>query len=132
MSEEAKARKETLLIVDDHPLFRKGVVQLIEEADDFEVVGEASSGEEGIALALRLQPDVVLLDVNMRDMSGIEVLDALKDADSDARVIMLTVSDEEDDVVAALRAGADGYLLKDMEPEELVASLREVSKGRRP
>jgi len=122
--------KETLLIIDDHPLFRRGVVQLVEEADDFEVIGEASSGREGLDIAQRAKPDVILLDLNMTDLNGIQVLEALKKAENDARVIMLTVSDQEEDVVAALRAGADGYLLKDMEPEDLVASLREAGRGR--
>lgn len=119
----------SLLIVDDHPLFRKGVKQLIHDAGGFDLVGEASSGAEGIDLAYLRQPEMILLDLNMKDMSGIDVLKVLKAADLDARVIMLTVSDQEEDLVAALRAGADGYLLKDMEPEELVAKLLEAAQG---
>ena len=119
----------SLLIVDDHPLFRKGVKQLILDAGGFDLVGEASSGAEGIDLAYLRQPEMILLDLNMKDMSGIDVLKVLKAADLDARVIMLTVSDQEEDLVAALRAGADGYLLKDMEPEELVAKLLEAAQG---
>ncbi len=119
----------SLLIVDDHPLFRKGVKQLIHDAGGFDLVGEASSGAEGIDLAYLRQPEMILLDLNMKDMSGIDVLKVLKAADLDARVIMLTVSDHEADLVAALRAGADGYLLKDMEPEDLVAKLAEAARG---
>src|SRR3546814_20040438 len=110
---------QTILVVDDHPLFRKGVIQLIQAASEFRFVGEAPSGKEGILLAQRLQPDMILLDLNMKDMNGIEVLKAIKDEGLDSRIIMLTVSDHAEDLMAALQAGADGYLLKDMEPEEL-------------
>lgn len=119
----------TLLIVDDHPLFRKGVVQLVDSAGGFVLLGEASSGAEGIELAYAHHPDMILLDLNMKDMSGIDVLKVIKAADLDSRVIMLTVSDQQEDLVAALRAGADGYLLKDMEPEDLVAHLKEAARG---
>jgi len=127
MNEELK---QTILIVDDHPLFRKGLIQLIQSAEEFDIVGEASGGEEGIERAYELHPDMILLDLNMKDMSGIEVLKVIKAADMDSRVIMLTVSDNADDLVAALRAGADGYLLKDMEPEDLLANIRSAGKGR--
>lgn len=120
---------QRLLIIDDHPLFRRGVIQLIREAPEFEVVGEASSGQEGIELAQRLDPDMILLDLNMKDMSGVDVLKVIKAGGSDARVVMLTVSDAEADLVASLRAGADGYLLKEMEPEDLLMKLREAAAG---
>ncbi len=119
----------SLLIVDDHPLFRKGVKQLLNDAGGFDLVGEASSGEEGIDLAYLHQPELILLDLNMKDMNGIDVLKVLKAADLDSRIIMLTVSDQQEDLVTALRAGADGYLLKDMEPEDLVAKLIEAASG---
>ena len=121
---------QSILIVDDHPLFRKGAIQLIEAAPEFRFVGEAANGKDGIALAIRLQPDMILLDLNMKGMSGIDVLKSLKDAGVDSRVIMLTVSDQAEDLVAALRAGADGYLLKDMEPEELMQQLAEAARGK--
>ena len=121
---------QTILIVDDHPLFRKGVIQLIQAAPEFQLVGEAPSGKEGIALAHRLQPDMILLDLNMKDMNGIEVLKTLKDEGLDARIIMLTVSDHADDLMAALQTGADGYLLKDMEPEDLMQQLVEAVHGK--
>ena len=124
------AAKQSILIIDDHPLFRKGLMQLIQTADEFDIVGEASGGKDGIALALALHPDMILLDLNMKDMNGIEVLTRLKSADIDARIIMLTVSDHAEDLVAALRAGADGYLLKDMEPEDLLANIRSAGLGR--
>ncbi|MEW5892955.1 MAG: two-component system response regulator NarL [Pseudomonadota bacterium] len=123
---------QRLLIIDDHPLFRKGVLQLIKPATEFNVIGEASDGREGCRLAKELRPDLILLDLNMKDMNGIEVLKAIKATDSEARVVMLTVSDEATDLIAALRAGADGYLLKEMEPEELVAKLKDAAAGRLP
>ena len=121
---------QTLLIVDDHPLFRKGVIQLIQATPEFRLVGEAHSGKEGMALARSLLPDMILLDLNMKDMNGIEVLKTLKDEGLDARIIMLTVSDHADDLMAALQAGADGYLLKDMEPEDLMQQLVEAAHGK--
>lgn len=120
---------QRVLIIDDHPLFRRGVIQLMQAVPEFEVVGEASSGQEGIDLTQRLNPDMILLDLNMRDMSGVEVLKVIKAGGSDARVVMLTVSDAEADLVASLRAGADGYLLKEMEPEDLIEKLREAAAG---
>jgi two-component system nitrate/nitrite response regulator NarL len=123
---------QRLLIIDDHPLFRRGVIQLVQQVPDFDVVGEASSGQEGIELAQQLAPDMILLDLNMKDMSGVEVLKVIKASGSDARVVMLTVSDAEADLVASLRAGADGYLLKEMEPEDLLAKLQEAAAGRMP
>jgi two-component system nitrate/nitrite response regulator NarL len=122
--------RQSILIIDDHPLFRKGLRQLMQTAAEFDIVGEASGGKDGIALAHVLHPDMILLDLNMKDMSGIEVLKALKPGDLDTRIIMLTVSDHEEDLVAALRAGADGYLLKDMEPEDLLANIRSAALGR--
>ena len=123
---------QRLLIIDDHPLFRRGVIQLIGEVPEFDVVGEASSGQEGIELAQQLDPDMILLDLNMKDMSGLEVLKVIKASGSDTRVVMLTVSDAETDLVTCLRAGADGYLLKEMEPEDLIIKLQEAASGRLP
>ncbi|MBW8363062.1 MAG: two-component system response regulator NarL [Rhizobium sp.] len=120
----------TILVVDDHPLFRKGVIQLIQATPEFRFVGEAPCGKEGIQLAQRLHPDMILLDLNMKDMNGVEVLKAIKDEGSDSRVIMLTVSDQAEDLMAALQAGADGYLLKDMEPEDLMQKLVEAAHGK--
>lgn len=120
---------QTLLVIDDHPLFRKAVLQLVDMTGDFVVVGEASSGAEGLELAQKLQPDMILLDLNMKQMNGIEVLKSIKSWGMDIRVVMLTVSDEANDLVAALRAGADGYLLKEMEPEDLMVKLKEAAAG---
>ena len=121
---------KTIIIIDDHPLFRKGVIQLIQAEPAFQFVGEAPSGKEGIRLAQSRRPDMILLDLNMKDMNGVEVLKAIKDSDLDSRVIMLTVSDQAEDLMATLQAGADGYLLKDMEPEDLMRQLGEAARGK--
>ncbi len=120
----------SVIIIDDHPLFRKGVSQLIALNDQLHLIGEASSGEEGLELARALEPDLILLDLNMKGMNGIDTLRALREADLAARILILTVSDAADDLVAAIRAGADGYLLKDMEPEELLARIVDALRGR--
>ncbi len=120
---------QRLLVIDDHPLFRKAILQLVNMTGDFEVVGEASNGRDGLELAQNLQPDMILLDLNMKEMNGIEVLKAIKASGLDSRVVMLTVSDEEGDLIGALRAGADGYLLKEMEPEDLFAKLKDAAAG---
>jgi two-component system nitrate/nitrite response regulator NarL len=119
-----------ILIIDDHPLFRKGVVQLIAMAPHLAVVGEVSNGELGVAMAKTLDPDLILLDLHMTGMGGIETLKAIRDAGLDCRVVILTVSDNADDLVAAIRSGADGYLLKDMEPEDLLAAIDAALNGR--
>lgn len=120
----------TIVTIDDHPLFRKGVADLIAMEPSLQLVGEASSGEAGAALVKECDPELVLLDLNMKGMDGIDTLKAIKELDVNARVIMLTVSDHEDNVIAALRAGADGYLLKDMEPEQILEYLRMAAQGR--
>jgi two-component system nitrate/nitrite response regulator NarL len=119
----------TLIAIDDHPLFRKGVADLVAMEPSLSMIGEAADGEAGLALARELQPDLILLDLNMKGMDGLKTLQAIKDSELDSRVIMLTVSDHEDDVVSALRAGADGYLLKDMEPEDTLNYLTQAAKG---
>ena len=119
-----------VLIVDDHPLFRRGLVQLLRTIPAFVLVGEAASGAEGLALARELRPDLILLDLNMRDGDGLDMLRGLRAARSEARVVMVTVSDSGEDVVAALRGGVEGYLLKDMEPEAMLEALQDVAAGR--
>lgn len=118
-----------VMIIDDHPLFRKGVSQIISDDPNFEVVGEAASGQEGLDLAEEIQPDLVLLDLNMKGMDGLETLRRFKQTDLLARYVILTVSDSEDDLMEALKSGADGYLLKDMEPEDLRSNLVKASVG---
>lgn len=119
----------SVLIVDDHPLFRKGAAQLLELDSRFKLVGEATGGSHGLTMALELKPDLVLLDMNMRDINGIQTLKAMREAGVQSKIIMLTVSNSEKDLVAAMRNGADGYLLKDMEPEDILNKLNGVFSG---
>jgi two-component system nitrate/nitrite response regulator NarL len=126
-SDEGPAR---VVVIDDHPLFRKGVADLIAMTPSLRLVGEAADGESGIHVVGATHPDLILLDLNMKGLDGIETLRRLRELDPEVRVVMLTVSDNEEDVLAALRAGADGYLLKDMEPEEILAGLARVTRGR--
>jgi two-component system nitrate/nitrite response regulator NarL len=122
--------KQKIVVIDDHPLLRKGLVQLINLCSDLEIVGEANNGIDGLEMIRELKPDLTLLDLNMPGMDGLETLAKIKQIDPERRVIILTVSDQEQDVVNALRNGADGYLLKDMDPEELLVKFREVATGK--
>ncbi|AZZ91873.1 two-component system response regulator NarL [Hahella sp. KA22] len=122
--------KATIMMVDDHPLFRKGIRQLIELEDELDIVAEAKNGEEGLTKAKELEPDLILLDLNMQGMDGLDTLRAIRAAGVDSRIIMLTVSDNEADVVNCFRAGADGYLLKDMEPEDILEKIKQVTLGK--
>lgn len=119
----------TIIIIDDHALFRKGVSKMISTDSEFMVIGEAASGEEGLLLVENLKPDLVLIDLNMRGINGLQVLAHIKEKKLESRCIVLTVSDAEEDLLEALRAGADGYLLKDMEPEDLCSSLKKTMLG---
>lgn len=130
MTDKTPDSPASILIIDDHPLLRRGVSQLLELEDDMALVGEAGEPETGIRLAMELDPDMVLLDLNMPGMNGIETLKRLRDGGYAGRVVMFTVSDHEEDVVAALQGGADGYLLKDMDPDEMIRQLRQASLGR--
>ena len=118
-----------VLIIDDHALFRVGLKGLLEQRN-IEVVGAAAHGAEGIELAAELKPDIILLDLRMPDMGGLEVLPVLREKHPETPVVMLTTSNEEADLVKSLRSGAQGYLLKDMEPDELVGALRDIEKGK--
>jgi two-component system nitrate/nitrite response regulator NarL len=129
-NELPKDSPATLLLIDDHPLLRRGIKQLLEYEDDMLVVGEASHAEEGVQKALELDPDLILLDLNMPNINGIETLKLLRAKDVISRIVIFTVSDHEEDVVAALKSGADGYLLKDMEPEDLILHLRQAAHGK--
>ncbi|CNJ41836.1 nitrate/nitrite response regulator protein [Yersinia rohdei] len=119
----------TIMIVDDHPLMRRGIRQLLELDSSFTVVAEANNGSDAIVKAAQYQPDVILLDLNMKGMTGLDTLKALRNEGIDARVIILTVSDARSDVYAMIDAGADGYLLKDSEPEILLDNIRHAAKG---
>ena len=118
-----------VLLVDDHPLMRRGIHQLLSFEDEFEVVAEASNGADAVAKAHEHKPDLVLLDLNMKGMSGLDTLNALRADDCDAAIVILTVSDSPADIEAIVKAGADGYLLKDTEPDELVDLLKLSLRG---
>ncbi|MBI0214784.1 response regulator [Yersinia pestis] len=122
-------KSHTILIVDDHPLMRRGIKQLLGLDSRFDVVDEANNGSDAITEAAKFQPDVILLDLNMKGMSGLDTLKALRHNGSDARIIILTVSDARSDVYAMIDAGADGYLLKDCEPEILLENIRQAARG---
>jgi two-component system, NarL family, nitrate/nitrite response regulator NarL len=130
MSDPHRLVPATVLIIDDHPLMRRGISQLLALEPDMELAGEASNAEDGVGLARRIEPDLILLDLNMPGVDGLETLRLLRESGIASRIVMLTVSDHDDDVLAALRGGADGYLLKDMEPEDLIVQLREAAMGR--
>ncbi len=121
--------KSSILLVDDHPMLRNGVAQLISLEDNLEVVAQANTGEEAISEALKFDPDLILLDLNMKGMSGIDTLIALKRAEVSAKVVIFSVSDNKTDVVQSLKFGADGYLLKDSEPEELINKINKALQG---
>jgi two-component system nitrate/nitrite response regulator NarL len=118
-----------VLLIDDHTLFRSGLETLLER-HSIEVVAATGDGRSGMQQALEMQPDIVLLDMRMPEMNGLEVLRALRAAGMKNPIVMLTTSNEERDLVECLRNGAQGYLLKDMEPAELVNALRDIQSGR--
>ncbi|MCX7251197.1 MAG: response regulator [Burkholderiales bacterium] len=118
-----------LLVVDDHNLFRRGLIALLAQDSRFSVAGEAADASEAQRIASRLQPDVILLDNHLPGVSGIDAIGGLKAAAPQARVVMLTVSENEEDLAAGLRAGADGYLLKTIDTEELANSIARIWDG---
>lgn len=118
-----------VLVVDDQELFRRGLTMLLGVEDGIDVVAEASSAEEGMDAALATAPDVVLLDVRMPELSGIEACRAIKEAVPTAKIVMLTASDEEADLYEAVKSGASGYLLKDSSIEEVAQGIRVVADG---
>ena len=127
MNEGTTAR---ILLVDDHPMMRRGLRDLLELENDLEVVAEAGNGEDAIALAQQTEPDLILMDLNMPGIDGLETTRRMRDVDIDARIVMFTVSDEQGHVLEALRNGADGYLLKDMDAEQLIEQIRLAATGR--
>jgi DNA-binding NarL/FixJ family response regulator len=119
---------DRILIVDDHPLTRDALAALLEQ-QGFDVIGEAASGEEAITEAQSLQPDLVLLDLTMPGMDGLTALPRIREEAPAAEVVVLTASDTEENLLAAIRAGASGYLLKTEPPEQIAAFLRGVARG---
>lgn len=118
-----------VIIVDDHPLMRKGITQLLSIEPSFKIIAEATNGVEAVSFAKKWKPDLILLDYNMQGMSGLETLKELRKSGCTAKVIILTVSDNKQDVIAMVNQGADGYLLKDSEPELLLANIIKVLAG---
>lgn len=118
-----------VLLVDDHPLFRSGVRSLLQRHPRFAVVGEASDGIDGVKRAMQFKPDVVLLDLHMPGMSGVETLQLILQGWSEAVVIMLTVSEEAEDLATALQAGARGYLIKNIDADYLVRAIERAAAG---
>ena len=123
--------QETLkvLLIDDHPLMRRGIKQLVELDDNFEVIADVGGGAEGISVALQTSPDLIILDLNMKGLSGLDTLKGLRAEGVDARIVILTVSDAKNDIFALVDAGADGYLLKDTEPDTLLEQLKAIAQG---
>lgn len=123
--------KIRLAVVDDHALFRAGLINLLHELPDIEVVGDAGDGQTALEMIERTQPQVILLDVNMPGMGGVETVRALRSQTStrDCKILMLTISKSEEDLFGAIQAGADGYLLKNVEPEELHRAIINIQQG---
>jgi DNA-binding NarL/FixJ family response regulator len=121
--------KIRVLVADDHALLRKSVVSLLSEESDIEVVGEANDGEEAIAMAADLVPDLILMDVRMPKVLGIEAARQISAAQPATKIVMLTVSDEEEDLFEAIKAGASGYLLKEIDPTEIAQAIRQIVAG---
>jgi len=129
VSAPTNAEPVRVLVVDDQELFRRGLTMLLTAEPGIEIVGEAGDGDEGAALAEAVAPDVVLLDIRMPKRSGLEACTAIKQAVPSAKIIMLTVSDEEADLYEAVKSGASGYLLKDSSIEEVSQAVRVVADG---
>lgn len=119
----------SLLIVDNHTLFRQGLVSLLQSEPGMQVIGEAGSGEDALRLVPQLQPDVVLMDVKMPGIGGVEATRRLVEAKPETRILMLTVSEEEESLIAAIQAGARGYILKNADAEELLDAIERVNAG---
>ncbi|MGY4494672.1 response regulator [Pseudomonas silvicola] len=118
-----------LLLIDDHPLFRNGLAQLFAASEDFDVVGQAGSGREGIAMAVNLAPALVLLDLHMPGLSGLQVLDELRQLQLGCKIMVLTASIDRDELLTAMRLGANGYVLKETEPDALLCHVRNCGQG---
>jgi two-component system, NarL family, nitrate/nitrite response regulator NarL len=121
--------KIRLAVVDDHALFRRGLVSLLSDMGDFTVCAEASNGKDALPLIEELKPDIILMDVNMPVMDGVQSLEAVRKTRKDQKVIMLTISQNDEDLVRAISAGANGYILKNAEPEDLHNTIIEVMRG---
>jgi DNA-binding NarL/FixJ family response regulator len=130
--EGLRMEKIRVLLVDDHVLFRKGLVSLMALRPELEVVGEADDGNEALARARELKPDLVLMDINMPNCNGLEATRLIKAELPDLRIVMLTVSEQEEDLYEAIKSGAQGYLLKNLRPESLFEMMQDAVRGEAP
>jgi DNA-binding NarL/FixJ family response regulator len=121
--------KHRIVVVDDHTLFRRGLISLLSEMPDIKVVGEASNGKDALPIIDQAHPDVVLMDINMPVMNGVEALKAIRQSNPGQRVLMLTISRNDEDLIGAIAAGANGYLLKNAEPDVLRNTIQQVVEG---
>lgn len=119
----------TIMLVDDHPMLRQGLKQLLQINPQLQVITETNNGHQALELALENEPDVILLDINMPDIDGLQTLKLLRDNNVTSRIIIFTVSNYEEDLIKAMKDGADGYLLKDMEAEELLHAVEKICLG---
>lgn len=117
-----------VLVADDHSLFRDGIVSLLEAAG-YEIVGQAGNGKDALALSQRLEPELVLLDISMPEMDGLEVLRKIRDTQPDTKVVILTVSDEDDDLMSAVQAGANGFLHKSLTADSFLELIQGLERG---
>ena len=118
-----------LLIADDHPVFRQGLRAMLDSTDEFDVIGEAADGDEAVASALELKPEVTLMDLRMPGLNGIDATRKILEANPGMGVVVLTMFEDDDSVFAAMRAGARGYLLKGSEQDEVIRAIRSVASG---
>lgn len=129
---QASAARIRVLLADDQPLFRRAIATLINEQPEFTVVGEAENGRDAVSKAHELKPDLIVMDVQMPVMGGVEAVRLIRDQLPDIKVVMLTVSDADDHLFDAIRFGAHGYLMKDLRPEQLYELLRGVMRNETP
>jgi len=121
--------KSKVLLVDDHALFRKGMASLLSELTELEIIGEASNGKEGVLKAKEIKPDIIIMDVEMPEMTGVEAVRHIKEALPECKVVMLTISDDDDNLFKSIKNGAQGYLLKSMDPDDLIKEIKGLLKG---
>lgn len=129
---EERVEPIRVLLVDDHVLVRKGIAALLATQDDIQVVGEAGDGYEGLSKAEELMPDVILMDISMPRCDGLTAVDLIKKEMPYVKIVMLTYSDDDENLFEAIKRGASGYLLKDLQPEVLISSIRGAARGEAP
>lgn len=120
----------SIMIADDHVLMREGIKQLLELEQDIDVIAQAGDGKEAVDMALKFNPDVLLLDINMPNMNGIEVLRRLKDLGANSKIIMLTIHEDREYLFETMKIGASGYVLKDSDADALIKAIRDVHQGK--